>query len=829
MKPKFGIKPLSLITLSLFAAGSLHAGTASIASGNWSSNSTWNNNVPVDGAAVGIVNGATVTMQSGDSYTSGAFPGGLTIGTVGDLWGGFTGSGSGTLNVTGGNLTTSWTGIGRQEVGTLNISGGAVSLQNTLALGWEVTSGSSINVSGGSLTLSGGDTAAVGWGAAASLNVSGTGTVNLNRELIVQNASTVGISGGSFVASNTTGKLNVSNGAVTQSGGNVTFGTGEALWLGGGVGTGTYNLSGGTFTSNGLIRFGVFGSGTGIFNQSGGTAELSSVAGWNGAQAGAYNLQGGTLKALGNLLFDNVSGFVVGLNITGSAGNVTVDTNGFNITAQNSSTFNNAAATLNKTGTGTLSIGGGLAITNGALSVQNGTLETSGVITLGNAGGTATGSISGGTLKTGYLGGSNFIVGDGGTGTVTQTAGAVDIGSAANVVFGWSGTGTYNLNGGTFSSAGTTYVGLSGGGVGTLNLNSGTFNANNLALTAGGAASGILNIAGGSLNVSGALSVEANGIINVNNGGVLNKAPTIYSGGQLNINNGGVMNLNSGTLSTVNTDVNIAAGGALKLGGGAISLGGGANYIANSGTYDVNGQTVAAGSYEASYFASANAKLANSSTNAATILGWTGTANKNTVWVASSGAVIETVGDLDISSILTDGGTNNGFTKTGAGTLTLSNLGNSVGSGNVAVSAGTLYLSGNLGAGAVNVGSAGTIGGDGTLTGNLAFASGADFLFNPTTTLTVNGGTVSFGGFSVADLFGLTNAVANDTYTLINGTATFNFANVSNLGLANAYDLGGGKKAYFQSGSMNLVVIPEPRAALLGSLGLLALLRRRRA
>ena len=57
-------------------------------------------------------------------------------------------------------------------------------------------------------------------------------------------------------------------------------------------------------------------------------------------------------------------------------------------------------------------------------------------------------------------------------------------------------------------------------------------------------------------------------------------------------------------------------------------------------------------------------------------------------------------------------------------------------------------------------------------------------------------------------------------------------SNVSNFGSGNAYDLGG-KSAYFQTdinnSSLNLVVIPEPRAALLGGLGLLALLRRRRA
>lgn len=716
---KFPLKALSLAAASLLAAGSLHAGTASSATGNWSASGTWNNGMPVNGAAVGIVNGATVTMQSGDSYTSGGFPNGLTIGTVGDLWGGFTGSGSGTLNVTGGNLTTSWTGIGRQELGTLNISGGAVALQNTLALGWEVTSGSSINVSGGSLTLSGDDTAAVGWQAAASLNVSGTGTVNLNRELIVRNASTVGISGGSFVASNTTGKLNVSNGAVTQSGGSVTFGTGEALWLGGGADTGTYNLSGGTFTANGLIRFGVFNSGTGIFNQSGGTAELSSVAGWNGAQAGAYNLQGGTLKARGNLLFDNVPGFVAALNITGSAGNVTVDTDSFNIEARNSSTFNNAAATLSKIGNGTLTIAGGLNIQNGALTVGNGTLETSSTITIGSASGTATGSISGGTLKTGILGDSNFVLGDNGTGTFTQTGGAVDIGSRANMVLGWGGTGTYNMNGGTYSSAGTTYVGLFGGSRGTLNLNGGTFNANNLTLAAGSAASGILNIAGGSLNVSGDLKVETNGVININSGGTLGKAVAVQSGGVVNVNTGGVL---AGG-ATVND------GGLLKFNGGNGAGVVGKYVTLNGGTVDVNGQNIADLTWDAVISSAPGSKIANSSATAATI---NNTVSGNTIWLwdgAGTNTTIETVGNLTIHSWVTDvgQGTNQGITKTGAGTLDLTYGGNNY-RGGTRVSAGTLLVS-NLsgsatGSGAVTVEAGGTLGGSGIISGPVVLAGG---------------------------------------------------------------------------------------------------------
>jgi autotransporter-associated beta strand protein len=715
MKLKFSIKALSLITLSLLAARPLHAGTASSATGNWSDSGTWNNGVPVDGAAVGIVNGATVAFGAADSYTSGTHPNGLTIGADYDQWGAWTGGGAGSLNVTGGNLTSQWTGIGwGAGVGTLNISGGAVALQNTLALGWAGAAGSSINVSGGSLTLSGGDVANVGHGAQASLNVSGAGIVNVNRGLNVQNASTIGISGGTFDIGNS-GSLNVTNGAVTVNGGAVTSGSGQdfigngagtsgamnissgsftksgntlflgwadgtgtvnqsggsatvnELWLGnGGAGTGTYNLSGGTLTVNSLLRFGVFDSGAGVFNQTGGTAELVSVTAWTNTR-GDYNLQAGTLKALGNLGFNGAGPApFINLNLTGTSGNATVDTNGFNITAYNDSIFNNAAATLNKTGAGTLLITsdgaspGQLSITNGALAIQNGTLETSSTITVGN-GGTATASISGGTLKTGYLAASNLVVGNGGTGTATQTAGVVDLGSLANVALGWSGTGTYNLNGGTFNAASITYVGLFAGGVGTLNLNGGTYNANNMEISAAGATSGTVNLAG-PMTVSGNMSIQPGGVVNVNTGGVL----------------------------TTPNEVKID-GGTLKLGGGTISVNGGAGYIRNSGTYDINGQTVAAGSYEASYFAVPNAKLTNSSATAATILGWTGSAMKNTVWIPSSGAIIETVGNLTIDSIVTDGGTNNGFTKTGNGTLFLTSSGNYY-NGETIINAGTLSL-----------------------------------------------------------------------------------------------------------------------------------------
>ncbi len=132
--------------------------------------------------------------------------------------------------------------------------------------------------------------------------------------------------------------------------------------------------------------------------------------------------------------------------------------------------------------------------------------------------------------------------------------------------------------------------------------------------------------------------------------------------------------------------------------------------------------------------------------------------------------------------------------------------------GGVTIEDGLLVINGDHSAatGAITVNAGAALGGDGLLGGDVVLADGAGFNFSASDTLTVNASSVDLGNLSVAALFGLDSSVADGTYTLMDGTATFDFSSVQNLGLENAYDLGDGKSAYFEEGSLNLVVIPEP-------------------
>ena len=149
------------------------------------------------------------------------------------------------------------------------------------------------------------------------------------------------------------------------------------------------------------------------------------------------------------------------------------------------------------------------------------------------------------------------------------------------------------------------------------------------------------------------------------------------------------------------------------------------------------------------------------------------------------------------------GGTTS-ITKTGPATLTFGDAA-SYHSGETKINEGTFILdqNWNFAASTITVASGAVFGGDGLLGGDLTFADGAKFAFDPAKTLSVDaynrflGLNTDLGNLGLADLV-LTNAASVDdgTYVLINGASTIDATDLQNYGSANAGSFEG-KTAYF--------------------------------
>jgi len=187
-----------------------------------------------------------------------------------------------------------------------------------------------------------------------------------------------------------------------------------------------------------------------------------------------------------------------------------------------------------------------------------------------------------------------------------------------------------------------------------------------------------------------------------------------------------------------------------------------------------------------------------------------------------------------VSGAITNGGLNLiSLTNNTDPNASLVIRGTSTYTGSTTVTSGRLLVdtAGEISLSDVSVLSGATIGGDGVLGGSLSLAAGAKFVFSLTDTLTVNGASVSFGGFGIGNLEGLTSTVEEGSYTIIDGLAAINLANLNNIGFENAFDLGEGKKAYFSTNSLVVNVVPEPSTTallVLSGLGLAGYTIRRR-
>jgi len=575
---------------------------------------------------------------------------------------------------------------------------------------------------------------------------------------------------------------------------------------------------------------------------------MSAALVWAGGN-GAWNTSaenwtnGGNPAAFGTL--DTVTfGDAAGGTITVDAGGVTPGATVINASA---GTFTFTGGPIGGTGSLTKS-GGGTAVLAAANSFSGGTTISGGELQANSdaalGGGAVT--LNGGTLRAGgAIEGSRAITVAAGGGTIDTNDHSVAVGSV-------TGAGNFTKSGaGTLTVAG----GLPGASGGQLAVAGGE-----LRLTS----TGNLDFNAANNGFVGDIILENAGRIRVTNSGTLGGGGTIFAngtGGTITVTGAG-LDVHFANDIVIGDEVSIAIGstdGNTVTFSGAISGGDGGGGIRFTNSYSGGGgagTTIISGhnTYDGDTrfhntdtgivrLAGGNDRLPTGTTLVfggtltrggstldlngvnQTVAGITNDVrpNEGTITNTGTGTSIFTVSGNatpanPFSGVLAG---NLDLVKLGSGTLALSGV--NTFTGNTDVLGGTLLLEGSIGSsGLVAVGSGATIGGGGRIAGSLTLAAGANFLFEIGKTLTVDGGSVTFGGFSIANLIGLDASTPLGSYTLIDGLAEINFDNISDFGFGNPVVLGDGKSAYFRSGSLVVEVVPEPSSVLLAGLGLLA-------
>jgi autotransporter-associated beta strand protein len=618
------------------------------------------------------------------------------------------------------------------------------------------------------------------------------------------------------------------NGRLDHTAGTAATGGGNWMKIGHNGGTGVYNLadtagSGGTFsgfaqgtgnmTVNGHLRVGggdagSGGNGTVNMNTSGTLAVTSELHVGTDASTGVFNLDQGALTISDWVYIGN--GASGGNSVTG-----TLNMSGGTLTKTGGNNFRVGSGG----GNGFLNISGGTLTNNNEFQIADGagtdgtvtlsgsgTINTNSWLSIGRSTGTGILNVNGGTLNK-TNGGTAFIVGDGSTGTLNQTNGTITSNGEFWIASGTS-TGSYNMSGGTLNTDSWFVVGRNSNSNGVLTMTGGTIN----------------NTGTGSDFVVGGESATASGTV-VLSGGLINATGRNTSVGK---NNGtGIVTI-SGTAEFRTNTLALGEG----LGNGTVNLNGGTLKVSaisgGNGTSTVrfNGGTLQAAADSATF-----------------ISGLT------TAEIQSGGALIDTQGfTVTASQDLSGGGA---LVKSGSGTLILT--GNSTHTGPTLVSAGTLLVNGSIGSSATTVSDGATIGGSGGTVGALTVNSGGFLAAGNSIgaltaasadidgTLRVEYDGTGAGTIDLLTVMGnldITNATvdfsqlgasADDgayvfaSYGTLTGSA---FANIENLPLGGYYI----DYAFDNGISTNNIalVIPEPTAPLLGGIGLIALLRRRR-
>ncbi len=608
------------------------------------------------------------------------------------------------------------------------------------------------NISAGTITLNtAGYTFAKGGFNLSLSSLSGTGGVTF------RGAGNVSISGAS---SGYSGAVTLGPGSAAATdfltvGNNASLGTGTLNMRGGilQASTSGLNLSNAINVAAGGFRVGGTNSFTlsGLISMDGTSRTFANYS----SNASTVTLSGGISTLSGSVVsFDNAAGaatgapIVVSGAITGSGALEKTGAGVVTLSGNNTYTGNTVVSS------GTLKVSGaGAHLYNGSWTNSNTvTINTGGTLELDSfayqgAGGTgqladygARRVINGGTINvvgSTHSSGNNFQVANGSTGTFNYNA-------AAGQTLTLSGNGNDNIAVGgvlTFGGTGNITVnetidsnGSNGSivyaGTGTLQL--GAFQGINSVTTLTARSGGIIRLAGTNMFVSGhGVALAANrSIVAEGTGSVVFAAD--FRVGNLTLNNGGTITSNIAT------------------GGYGILL---ANNVGGASTVTVSGTYTAA------------ARL-----NGSGGMNMQGVQNFAVADINTTGT--DSGQDLIVSMVLanpnTSGGDAGGITKSGAGTMVLTNTGNSFG-GAVTVNAGTLIAQGvtggtnttlgvSSGSRTVTVNSGATL----ALSGANVLGGGSQTLAN-TIKIVVNGGTLTNNNYNVVGNIDLNGAVMTAT------------------------------------------------------------------
>lgn len=809
---------------SLAARGAGATGNFVVSGG---SNGT-TNKIVLTGAATGFLDkGLYFNGSSFAAYDAGGYVRGLIYGTDTNA--------AATDTITASNhvqLTTTPTARAGDTLLSLNLSGGGVDY--TMSSG-SLTVPAILKSGGGALsTISGGTSVTTAGNAelvirtdtssdlltisssvtgfSGGLTKTGAGTLTLSGSngytgATRINAGTLAVSGGSAIADNQTVTLANAAGVTFRLDANETI----LSVTGGGLSGGTVDVQGNTLTLSNSAGYTFDGSftgtsGGGIIKQGAGTLILSN----KNTFAGTTTLEGGAIEfTYGN----DGTGTLIPLSSGGAFNMANGTTLRFNATANLAwGTFGSQLQAAN---------GGSPTYPYGWTFANN--------IKITGAGSTASIRVGGNENSVRFTG--NITGDSSGTQTLAIYAGGIAVGSGDRQPNVFSGTisdgsgGTTGVNIDFFGASGTAqsvFTSLSGQNTFTGPI----VVTNSKGLVTGASTGGYLGIGGEIYNNGGIIFVAGNGYLGGGNYTntislatgttmvYLSSANQILGGG---ISGGGIVRHQGSGVLTL-SGVNSYTGGTTVNSGTLVFRNTGAK--SGTGTHAfAAGTTLGLGVGGSGFFSATDVTNAFSGT-------MTGNLSNVTVTATTNVAIDTTAGDFTYSDSIS-GNPTKGLTKLGANSLILE--GTNTYTGATLVNAGTMIVNGSLGNTAVTV-NGGAFGGSGSIGSVLNITSGSFYVADLADALQVTGIVTLYAGFGVDDLTGLTwGSVANGTHTLINGTLGAGvFANLANNSLVTAYDIGGGRSAYFQEGSLQLVVIPEPSVSLLGAAGIMLLLRRRR-